>query len=86
MVECVPDSNYDQLQHFISNSPWDFFAVMDMVAEKVAKTLSLRADGTPCTDSIGLLLDESGWEKSGKKVWALLANISDKWAKWQMIK
>jgi SRSO17 transposase len=67
MVERVPDSNYDQLQHFISNSPWDSFAVMDTVAEKVAKTLCLNADGTPYTGSIGLLLDESGWEKSGKK-------------------
>lgn len=67
MVERVPNSNYDQLQHFISNSPWDSFAVMDAVAKKVAKTLTLHPDGTPMLNSIGLILDESGWEKSGKK-------------------
>ena len=66
MVERVPESDYEQLQHFISNSPWDGAAVMDAVAEKVQETLSLAvADGTSPTN--GLLLDESGWEKSGKK-------------------
>jgi SRSO17 transposase len=67
MVERIPNSNYDQLQHFISNSPWDSFAVMDAVAEKVSTTLSLKTNeaiGIGCT---GLILDESGWEKSGKK-------------------
>ncbi len=67
MVERIPESNYDQLQHFISNSPWDSFAVMDAVAEKVSKTLTLQPDGTPTGDAMGLILDESGWEKSGKK-------------------
>jgi SRSO17 transposase len=67
MVERVPDSNYDQLQHFVSNSPWDSFAVMDVVATKVATTLSLQVDDSPSTGCTGLILDESGWEKSGKK-------------------
>lgn len=66
MVERVPESDYEQLQHFISNSPWDGVAVMDAVAEKVQETLSIPlTDGTIPTN--GLLLDESGWEKSGKK-------------------
>jgi SRSO17 transposase len=67
MVERVPNSNYDQLQHFISNSPWDSFAVMATVAEKVAQTLRSSVSGASTVSSTGLLLDESGWEKSGKK-------------------
>lgn len=67
MVERVPDSNYDQIHHFISNSPWDSFAVMGTVAEKVAQTLDLPTKTGSTSSSTGLLLDESGWEKSGKK-------------------
>jgi SRSO17 transposase len=66
MVERVPESDYEQLQHFISDSPWDGVAVMEAVAEKVQATLgSAVADGSGRSN--GLLLDESGWEKSGKK-------------------
>lgn len=60
MTERISESDYDQLHHFISQSPWDSFSVMDSVSEKVGSTLGL---GSPR----GLLLDESGWEKSGKK-------------------
>ncbi len=68
MVERIPGSDYDQLQHFISESPWDSFAVMESVSEKVHTTLSTAAEGIEDkTCSLGLLLDESGWEKSGKK-------------------
>lgn len=70
MVERVPDSDYEQIQHFISNSPWNGVAVMDAVAEKVQETLSIAlTDGTRATN--GLLLDESHpagtREKSGKE-------------------
>lgn len=66
MVERVPESDYDQIQHFISNSPWDSFAVMDAVSEKVQDTLcEVSKEGIKACK--GLLLDESGWEKSGKK-------------------
>ena len=66
MVERIPDSDYDQLQHFISNSPWDSFAVMNSVAEKVHSTLTHTPTGDICSPSLGLLIDESGWEKAGK--------------------
>jgi SRSO17 transposase len=65
MVERVPESDYDQLHHFISESPWDSFAVMDSVAEKVHLTLNPNIGDIPRPN--GLILDESGWEKSGKK-------------------
>lgn len=69
MAERVPESNYDQLHHFISESPWDWLAVMDAVAQKVQETLSVEP--TPAAliqaSSKGLILDESGWEKAGTK-------------------
>ena len=61
MVECVFGSNYDQMQHFISVSNWNSKDVMDEVARKTYT--SLCSGGK----SLGLLLDESGWEKSGTK-------------------
>jgi SRSO17 transposase len=67
MVERIPESDYEQLQHFISDSPWDSFGVMDAVAEKVSGSLSVSRRLPSAKTGMGLLLDESGWEKSGKK-------------------
>lgn len=64
MTEKVLGSNYDQLHHFISESPWDARAVMDLVATKVQSTFDLHLVQVQVG---GLLIDESGWEKSGKK-------------------
>jgi SRSO17 transposase len=65
ITERVFGSDYDQLQHFISVSPWDSFEVMNSVAEKIHATLNENTSTRP--KSLGLILDESGWEKSGKK-------------------
>jgi len=67
MVERIPASNYEQLQHFISDSPWDARAVMNAVAEKVSVSLAVRSAISGSTTGVGLIIDESGWEKSGKK-------------------
>jgi SRSO17 transposase len=72
MVERIPESDYEQLQHFISDSPWDSLGVMDLVAEKVNDSLTVSASkqGSSKQSAMsgkGLILDESGWEKSGKK-------------------
>lgn len=61
MVERIPESNYQQLQHFISDSEWDARAVMKDVAEHT--NLSLES----VVGEKGLLLDESGQEKAGTK-------------------
>jgi SRSO17 transposase len=61
MQERLPDSDYQQLQHFISHSPWDAFGVMREVGRKTQQSLVAVAG------SVGLLLDESGWEKAGQK-------------------
>jgi SRSO17 transposase len=60
MVERIPESNYQQLQHFISDSEWDAKAVMKDVAENT--NLSLES----LSGEKGLILDESGNEKAGK--------------------
>ncbi len=61
MVERIPDSNYQQLQHFISHSEWDGKAVMRDVARNTNQSLeSLKGEK-------GLILDESGNEKAGEK-------------------
>ncbi|MGI4832620.1 MAG: IS701 family transposase [Janthinobacterium lividum] len=59
MNERLPDSTYDALHHFISESSWDGQAVMDEVARRVQATLGEVAGEQ------GLLLDECGWEKAG---------------------
>lgn len=61
MQERIPDSNYQQLHHFISESSWDAFSVMRAVAQNTQKSLA------KLPHQQGLLLDESGWEKAGSK-------------------
>ncbi len=67
MVERIPASDYEQLQHFISDSPWDGMAVMNSVAEKMSVSLAVSAASVGTSTGTGLIIDESGWEKSGKK-------------------
>ena len=61
MNERLPDSSYDALHHFISESAWDGQRVMDEVARRVQTSL------TDVVGEQGLLLDECGWEKAGPK-------------------
>jgi SRSO17 transposase len=53
-------ANYHQMQHFISDSPWDHRELMDQVSVDVSQSL-------PRHKLTGLLIDESGWEKKGNK-------------------
>lgn len=60
MVERIPESNYQQLQHFISEAGWDAKGVVEDVARNTNRSLeSLSGEK-------GLILDESGNEKAGK--------------------
>ena len=61
MTERIPESNYQQLQHSISESEWDAKAVMQDVAENTNLSLEFL------TGEKGLILDESGNEKAGEK-------------------
>lgn len=61
MIERIPKSNYQQLQHFISDAPWDARAVMEEVGRSTNESLeALKGEK-------GLLLDESGNEKAGRQ-------------------
>ena len=61
MQERVVDSNYQQLQYFMSESNWDYQGVIMEVSGKTQAIFELESG------ICGLILDESGWEKSGKK-------------------
>lgn len=61
LTERLPDSAYDALPHFISESAWDGPAVMDEVARRMQAALGEVAGEQ------GLLLEECGREKAGAK-------------------
>ena len=54
------DSNYFQMQHFITESNWSARQLMDQVARDVSGTLPKRK-------LTALIIDESGWRKKGDK-------------------
>lgn len=60
MSEQVAYADQQAMNHFISDSPWDGQAVMEQVARDVHQAFS-RGKAKK-----GLLIDESGWKKSGK--------------------
>jgi SRSO17 transposase len=60
MVERVPDSDYYQIQHFISESPWDARAAFDKVASDSSQLFAGH-------QRVGLLIDESAHRKKGKE-------------------
>jgi SRSO17 transposase len=60
MCERVIDSQYHQIQHFISESPWDWRAAFDSVAQGISNAMA-------GPDKIGLLIDESSHLKKGTK-------------------
>jgi len=60
MVEEVTGSNYEQLQHFISNSPWDSQGLMAHLGRKVGE--ELRSLGL-----VGCTVDEKAHLKKGNK-------------------
>jgi SRSO17 transposase len=53
-------ADYHQMQHFITDSPWDHRTLIDQVASDVSGSLPKRK-------LTGLIIDESGWEKKGTK-------------------
>lgn len=60
MGEAVPDCDYQSLQHFLSHSEWDARAVLDQVATEADRHLGGSEDSC-------LLLDESSFQKKGRK-------------------
>jgi len=60
MEEVVPECEYQSLHHFLSTSDWNARAVLDQVAVEADRHLGGAEDSC-------LLLDESAFEKKGKK-------------------
>jgi SRSO17 transposase len=58
MQESVPDFDYQNVQHTISDSPWDYRPVMDEVARRADRLLG-DAPRTRCD------LDDTGFQKKG---------------------
>lgn len=54
----VPDSDYQSLQHFVSNSPWDEEPILDDVCKTVSGRIGDAKHGC-------LHIDESGFPKQG---------------------
>lgn len=61
MGESVKGNDYNGLQHFISQAPWDHRLVMDQVSQEI--NVLLQTENTP----IGLIIDESSHKKKGEK-------------------
>lgn len=60
MEELLPDIRYENLQHFVSESPWDRDGLMDRIARDAACLLGGHADSA-------LVLDPTTFTKQGKK-------------------
>lgn len=60
MSEVVPDVSYHQIQHFISESPWDANLLIEAVASKTSALFSKE-------DTVYLIVDESSHLKKGDK-------------------
>jgi len=60
ICDSLKDSDYYQMQHFISDSPWKSQNAMDLAASQVSRAL-------PARKLTGLLVDESGQVKKGSQ-------------------
>ncbi len=61
MNERIADSSYQQLHHFISESPWDHVPLIRAIGTDISLLFEKKST------SVGLILDESGHRKRGKK-------------------
>ena len=64
------NSDYYQMQHFITESNWSARQLMNQVAREVSGTL-------PKKKFTALIIDEGGWVKKGDKS-SLFFNYTDK--------
>jgi len=82
----VPDSEYQAMQYFISESPWQEEALLGQLRQDVWQWLGDPMEGA-------LLLDESGIPKQGKlsvgvqrQDWGLSAARQGGWARWTIVR
>ncbi len=65
MSETVEGNDLQNLNHFISQSPWDATAVIARIGQDTEHILQQVAQQTG--QKIGYLVDKSGWRKQGKQ-------------------
>ncbi len=63
MSETVEGSNLQNVNHFISQSPWEAEAVIERIGSDTGQVLQKVAQDTG--QKIGYIVDESGWRKQG---------------------
>jgi SRSO17 transposase len=68
MEEKIPNTNYDSLQYFLSDSGWDHRPVIDQIAQDADSMLGGHFDSA-------LLIDETGFPKKGK----MSVGVSRQW-------
>jgi SRSO17 transposase len=61
MCETVAASTRQNLHHFLSESPWEWDLVIERIGSDLDRVFRKRSERT------GLLIDESGWKKAGKR-------------------
>ena len=65
ITEIVSDTQYSQIQHFISESPWSYQSIFDEVSIQTTSIFNEIKKET--NEKIGLLIDETGIKKKGEK-------------------
>lgn len=82
MSDTVKDSVHQNVNHFISQSPWDARSVIGRIGSETEQELRTVAQQTG--QPIGYLVDESGWRKQGVKsvgvgrqYWGSLGNVDN---------
>ena len=61
MCEAVAPSTMQNLHHFVSESPWEWEPVIERIGRDLDRVYRQSPERT------GLLIDESGWRKAGKR-------------------
>jgi SRSO17 transposase len=61
MREVVASSTLQNLHHFVSASPWEWEPVIERMGRDLDQLFRINQERT------GLLIDESGWKKAGKR-------------------
>jgi len=74
MAEVVPETDYQRLQHFQTDPPWDHQAMMRQVTADADRLLAAEPD--TC-----LLIDESSYKKKGKDSVGVARQWCGRWAR-----
>lgn len=60
MVEAVPDAEWESIQHFISNSPWQHHSLVEQLSRDANELIGGKPDSF-------FVVDESAFSKKGQR-------------------